>query len=407
MTADLPHRRVNVLIVGAGPAGLGCAAALADCQIPDVAVVDSKSVGASFAAWPVQMKLLTPSFNSNNFGAVDLNAITPDTSPADYCGFQHPTGQEYARYLQAVSLQREVTVSRAAVRRLKRVAYGFHVECDKGIFQARFVIWAAGEFAHPDWQGIRGADQCLHSSQVQDWAALPGDQFTIVGGYESGLDTAMHLAWLGKEVSLLSRGEPWLSRDSDPSRAISPRTRDRLRRCLLNAPGKISFFKNADIVEITEVDGQGWELTDSDGTPFFSRTKPILATGFRSALEIISQHFLWRDGHAVLSEEADESTTTPGLFYAGPSLMHRGASFCFIYKFRSRFGIIARAIAQRLGLEWEEPLKLWRSRGFMLEDLDCCADCQCAVENEERTGPEAAEFPSAHSRKQLHSIIDA
>ncbi|WP_449071565.1 hypothetical protein [Prosthecobacter sp.] len=49
----------------------------------------------------------------------------------------------------------------------------------------------------------------------------------------------------------------------------------------------------------------------------------------------------------VFTEEADESTRVPGLFYSGPSLQHRGMLFCFIYKFRPRFGIIAREIARR------------------------------------------------------------
>jgi hypothetical protein len=96
----------------------------------------------------------------------------------------------------------------------------------------------------------------------------------------------------------------------------------------------------------------------------------------------------------VLSEAADESTLTPGLFFSGPSLQHRGMLFCFIYKFRARFGVIAREIAGRLGREWQVPLALWRERGFMMEDLDCCADCQCAVESEESVNPEVLDYAS-------------
>jgi hypothetical protein len=94
----------------------------------------------------------------------------------------------------------------------------------------------------------------------------------------------------------------------------------------------------------------------------------------------------------MISEEADESTLFPGLFYSGPSLSHRGMLFCFIYKFRARFGIIARTIAERLGHEWEKPLKLWKERGFMMDDLSCCLDCQCAVEAEETNNPEVEDY---------------
>ena len=34
---------------------------------------------------------------------VDLNAITPDTSPAFYLRTEHPTGTDYAKYLVSVS----------------------------------------------------------------------------------------------------------------------------------------------------------------------------------------------------------------------------------------------------------------------------------------------------------------
>jgi len=388
------HTEINVLIIGAGPAGIGCAAALQRCGIENVLILDKSGVGASFEAWPKQMKLLTPSFHSNPFGAVDLNAITPNTSPADYLHTQHPTGAEYARYLKAVSLYYELRFLHAEARKIRRTGDGFTVETSQGILKPRFIIWAAGEFGHPDQRGIIGADLCLHNSKVRDWSELKGKKFTVIGGYESGIDAAIQLAWLGREVDLLSRGEPWGETSSDPSRALSPRTRDRLKRCLCDAPGRLHFYKNADIVDVSKVHG-GYELTDVDGTPFLSPTQPILATGFRSSLEIISQHFAWRGDHAILDEATDESTTTHGLFYSGPSLVHREAMFCFIYKFRSRFGIITRTIAERMGKEWQEPLKLWRERGFMIEDLACCTDCKCAVDSEEEDNPEVTDYAHA------------
>jgi putative flavoprotein involved in K+ transport len=384
----------EVLIIGAGPAGLGCAVALKQCGISDVFIMDKEDVGASFSSWPKQMKLLTPSFHSGPFGAVDLNAITPNTSPADFLHTQHPTGADYARYLRAISLFYSLRVIRAEAHTIQRTDDGFIVKGSNGTLKPRFIIWAAGEFSHPNTRGIKGADLCVHNSQVRDWSTLAGDKFTIVGGFESGIDAAIQLAWLGKEVHLLSRGEPWGTLSSDPSRMLSPRTRDRLKRCILEAPGRLHFYKNADITDVSAVHG-GYELTDMDGRPFLSPTPPILATGFRSSLHMIRDHFAWRGPYAVLDEATDESTITPGLFYSGPSLMHRNAMFCFIYKFRARFGIIARTIAERLGHEWEKPLKLWRERGFMIEDLACCTDCKCAVDAENEENPEVADYAEA------------
>ena len=85
-----------------------------------------------------------------------------------------------------------------------------------------------------------------------------------------------------------------------------------------------------------------------------------------------------RVGVPVVTEEADESTLVPGLFIAGPMLHHRGVSFCFIYKFRQRFAIVADAIAQRLGVDTKEAVAARRAAGMYLDDLSCCAEsCAC------------------------------
>ena len=52
----------EVLIVGAGPAGIGVATALKKAGVTDMLVVDAREIGASFLNWPRQMSFLTPSF---------------------------------------------------------------------------------------------------------------------------------------------------------------------------------------------------------------------------------------------------------------------------------------------------------------------------------------------------------
>jgi len=383
-----------LIIVGAGPAGLGCAIALQACGI-QTRILDAREIATSFLAWPRQMHLLTPSFHGNAFGLADLNAVSPQTSPADFLHTQHPDGPAYARYLRALAahyrLDIQAPVKVTGITPLK--TGGFKLATDQGAEQAQFVIWAAGEFSHPDTGGIQGADHCLHNSRIRDWEEITQtkQKHVVIGGYESGVDAAIQLMHLGAEVHLLSRGEPWTLDDPDPSRSLSPHTRDRLREALLTAPGQVQFYQNADIVRVRPM-GADYEVLDREGRSFHSPTKPILATGFRHALEPVRHLWDWQSGLPVFTEAADESTLTPGLFYSGPSLQHRGMLFCFIYKFRSRFGVIARAIAERLGQPWEQPLQLWKERGFMLEDLSCCSDCQCAVEAEEPIQPQIKDY---------------
>jgi putative flavoprotein involved in K+ transport len=386
--------RHDVLIVGAGPAGLGCAVALKACGVENLAILDRQEVGASFEHWPAQMRMITPSFHSNPFGQVDLNAITPQTSVADYLGREHPSGPDYARYLRAVADYYQLPVeSGIEVSAVKKKGREFIVETSEGPRRARFVIWAAGEFFHPHRGGVVGAELCRHNSEVADWSELPGVEHAIIGGFESGIDAAVHLARAGKSVYVFSRGEPWHSDHSDPSRTLTPYTRDRLKAAFLEAPGSIRFYKNADIIEVKQLE-DCYVLLDQEGVPFEVSTPPILCTGFRGALRGVEEHFHLFDDLPVFTEEADESPVTEGLFYSGPALRHRGTLFCFIYKFRARFGIVAREIATRLKLEWEGPLKLWRERGFLVEDLACCTDCRCDVKSE-AGGAEAEDYREA------------
>lgn len=386
---------VGVLIVGAGPAGLGVATALKQADVNDVLVVDTREIGASFLNWPRQMSLLSPSFHSNSFGLTDLNSIDPATSPADFLRTQHPDGTQYAKYLKAVADYNELPIRTGVeVSTIRKEERKFIVTTNQNDIVADIVIWASGQFFSPKESVFPGANLALHSSKVDDWSDLKGDEFVIIGGYESGVDAALNLVDLGKSVCLYSRGEPWSSDHPDPSRSLSPRTLDRLRG-ILRSPEKmknLNLFKNADICKLEESHGW-WTLYDQDDIPSVSRTRPILANGFHSGLGPVDKLFKYDDNNLpVFSEEADESTITDGLFYSGPALVHRNSLFCFIYKYRARFGVIAREIAIRLGQEdVDEKLASYKKAGFMNTDLNCCTECECAIKPDD-AAPEPAAF---------------
>jgi len=396
MKDDMDVTQTSVLIVGAGPAGLGVSLALKKAGVTEQMVVDARSVGAAFRSWPSTMSLLTPSFFSNSFGLTDLNSIDPDSSPADYLRTQHPDGDGYADYLEAIVSHFELEVYEGVkILSVEKADSGFVVEASYGKILADYIVWAAGQFFHPRDKDFPGAELAVHSSEVSDWSELEGEAFTVIGGYESGVDAALNLVNLGKTVRLVSRGEPWASNHPDPSRSLSPRTYDRLRELLRNREhaSRLEFIKNTTVTSIEKGDGF-WALRDQDDVPLGSQTRPILANGFHSGLSIVSDHFEHdKHGNPVFTEEADESTLSPGLFYSGPSLVHRNALFCFIYKFRARFGVIAAEIAGRLQLpDVERKLESYAKAGFMNIDLDCCTSCECAIDPDKSDVPEPDSF---------------
>ena len=395
----MEFQQPKVLIVGAGPAGLGVSLALQQAGVTEQLVVDAREIGAAFDAWPKGMALLSPSFHSNNFGLTDLNAIDPLTSPADFLRTQHPKGPAYANYLRAVAEKFQLPVSTGVtVHSVEKVDQHFVVESSQGTMRPDYVVWAAGQFFHPKTEAFKGSEYALHSSKVKDWEALEGETFTIIGGYESGVDAALNLVHAGKNVRLIYKGEPWNVDHPDPSRSLSPRTLDRLRDLLKDKEKaeRLELIPNTEVTAI--VKGEGfWVLRDQDDFPLSCLTQPILANGFHSGLGLVENYFD-HDEHdnPVFSEEADESTLTPGLFYSGPALVHRNALFCFIYKFRARFGVIAAEIATRLGKpDVEAKLAAHAKAGFVNRDLSCCTNCECAIEPEENDAPTPETFNQA------------
>jgi len=370
-------QRFDVIIVGAGAAGVGFGAMLRHFQLSNFTILERYEVGASFKRWPKEMCFISPSFASNPFGLMDLNAVALGTSPAFSLQNEHPNGQEYAQYLQRVAelfelpVQTGVEVEDIVVQADEA---GFVLATSDGDLHCRFLIWAAGEFQYPNLNPFPGAEHCLHNATVRTWKALDGESFIIIGGYESGIDAAVNLAQLGKHVRLLDASAAWGNDSPDPSVSLSPYTLTRLREIMP------TFRVNLVQAAVTHVEKTGnvYQVYDSEDQCWTTKTRPILATGFKGSVSQIDSLFDWHAGGYPLLTEQDESTVTPGLFMIGPSVRHQQVIFCFIYKFRQRFAVVGQAIAGRLGLETAQVVQAYRANQMFLDDLSYCDDeCVC------------------------------
>ena len=95
----------DVVVIGAGAAGVGVSIALRHAGIENFVVLERHSVGASFEGWPAETRFITPSFPTNSIGMLDLNSIAIGVSPAFSLEVEHPTGEEYAAHLRGVPPQ--------------------------------------------------------------------------------------------------------------------------------------------------------------------------------------------------------------------------------------------------------------------------------------------------------------
>ncbi|MFQ3611303.1 MAG: NAD(P)/FAD-dependent oxidoreductase [Fimbriimonadales bacterium] len=364
-------RDYEAVIVGAGAAGIGVGVALQQVGIEFV-ILEAHRVGASFLRWPRETRFITPSFAANAFYLPDLNAITPHSSPAFTLDTEHPSGREYARYLRGVVRHHSLPVEeRTRVVRVERLSGGgFTVHTTRDVLRARFVIWATGEFQFPKYT-VPGSELGIHYGQVSSWQALKGEQFVVIGGYESGADSAYQLTRLGKSVIVLDPETPWERATGEPSADLSPYTHDRLRsvydpECVQLLPYRaLSVSKRGRCY-----------LVEHEGGTIATSTRPIVATGFSGGWEPVQDLYEFVDGIPLLTEQ-DESTLAEGLFLVGPKVRHRGMMFCFIYKFRGRFPVVAQTIAERLGKD-STALEAYRAYGMWVDDLDACCTHTCS-----------------------------
>lgn len=437
----------DVIVVGAGCAGIGTSLMLTRTFGLDASrvmmVEKGKNVGDSFRKWPEEMRFISPSFNQQGWTySFDLNAIHYDTSPAHMLKSEHPSGEEYAVYLEQivrqsdlqVQLETKVTSITDIGKKTRDQPGPFKIETSYETdgktktmsMTTRYIVWAAGEFQFPknkamaegksdeaqqDKSPFPGAELCLHNSHVESWKKLPGENFIVIGGYESGVDAAYNLAQAGKNVRILASTPCWGLTTGDPSSELAPYTAARLREILsprfspnpkLASPLRVIAVDKAEnggfnvaarwkavdredmkYLKVSGYSGYKVEPLGDEGSivAFHTDHAPILCNGFEGSVAAEAGHlFDFPDpdnkkgclGIGPLLTRNDESTKVPGVFLVGPSVTHGELSFCFVYKFRQRFGVVANAICDGLGMDTRAAVEECKRTNMYLNDFATC-----------------------------------
>jgi putative flavoprotein involved in K+ transport len=187
---------VDVLVVGAGHAGLGMSYFLGEAGRDHVVVERRETLGGSWRDRWDEFTLVTPNWTSS-FPGWDYAGDDPD----GFMGRAEITAR-VARYADVVGAP--VALGTAVQRLRPEDSGGFRVTTNRGAVFARQVVVATGAWNRPRvpaWAAsISGRVFQLHSNQYRNQAALPDGGVLVVGSGQTGLQLAEELFEAGRRV---------------------------------------------------------------------------------------------------------------------------------------------------------------------------------------------------------------
>lgn len=367
----------QITIIGGGAAGIGVGVILKQLGCQEFQILEQGEIGESFRNWPKETRFITPSFTSNGFGMPDLNAVTMETSPAYTLGTEHLSGPQFTDYLKLVAETYTLPIAEhTRVGAITANADSYTIETDHGVVESKYLIMAVGQFAFPKLTDH--PENVIHYQQVHSWQDLPGETQIVIGGNESGVDAASNLATLGHKVLMITESTGLNAASPDPSIRLAPYTRRRFLDLPPAVADRITLQQNATLKTVTSDSPSQYQLWFTDGRTITTPYKPILCTGFNPGpLKLWPELFESVDGEIKLSD-VDESIRAKNVFVVGPDVRHQDAIFCYIYKFRQRFGVIVNEIAERENWDIGDFVTVSRANSFYLDDCDTCdVACDC------------------------------
>ncbi len=207
MTRSAKGERHDLVVIGAGQAGLAMSRELARCDLDHV-VLERGRVGESWRGLWESFCLVTPNWTMQ----------LPDQPYDGEDPHAFDARDEIVGFLERFAARFDVPVREdTEVRSLHRLEQGgFLLETSVGPLEARGVVLASGAFQRQtrlqSGSTLPAELLSLNARDYQSPTALPDGPVLVVGSGQSGCQIAEELAQAGREVYLSCGRAPWLPR---------------------------------------------------------------------------------------------------------------------------------------------------------------------------------------------------
>jgi len=217
----------DVLIIGAGPAGLSAALAAKKHGL-NYLTIEQESLGGAVFQYPRGKLVMTSPVELPLIGKVQ---------------FRNTSKEELLKFWTDVSKRHALNVRyRERVETIERHEAGFAIKTTQGQYQASAILLAIGRRGTPRKLGVPGEELPKVVYRLIDPEQYRGREVIVVGGGDSALEAAASVAELGDTRVILSyRGEAF-------QRAKS-RNRDRVQSA--STKGQLKVMLSSQIREIS------------------------------------------------------------------------------------------------------------------------------------------------------------
>lgn len=177
----------QVLVIGAGPAGIVQAYFLKNAGIPYRVIDQSDVIASTWANLYPSLRLNTTRYFSHMPGK---------PFPWHYGVF--PTAKQYHRYLVDFVREHQLNIELGVqVDRLTPAGDGYRVETNRGVSHHPNVVLATGRFSNPYTPRISALDgytgQMIHAHDYGSPEPFNGQQVMVVGNGPSGMDISIEI----------------------------------------------------------------------------------------------------------------------------------------------------------------------------------------------------------------------
>jgi len=325
----------ELLIVGAGPAGLATAIAAHEAGL-DYEVLEKGCLVNAVFHFPRAMTFFTTPELLEIGG---LPFVTPYEKPTQWEALRY-----YRRVADAYALKIALGVRVARLGRRdgrfvlssrRRDASG--AERDEEL-HARNVVVATGYYDHPNRLGIPGEEQPHVSHYYDEPHAFYRKDVVVVGGKNSAAIAALEIHRAGGRVTLIHR-----------RKALAESIKYWIRPDIENRIKEGSIAARFE-TRLVEIDARSVTLEGTDGRELLPADAVFLMTGFHPDTKLLEGAGVRVDPESLRPEHDPGTleTNVPGLFVAGSTVAGRETSKIFIETGRFHGdAIVRRMVAER------------------------------------------------------------